>query len=294
MSARAFARRLIACLGIALAVGSAAAQETRMVDVDGLQIRVRVDGLSHVGKAPVVVFEAGGRSALEAWDAIFSDVAAFAPTVAYDRPGNGSSSPDERALHPDRVADNLHTLLARLNLGPPYVLVGHSWGGPLIRVFAGRHLKDVAGLVYVDPTDMRSRAEDIAYFQAQGYSNEAMAARQAELRSRGPVTGEMKIMLAVSESNFAEFRNLPQPNVPVTVLMSTRFDPNTWTRSPCEPRTCQENWIRFRTKWLHDYIRNAAPGSLVVSENGGHYLQVDEPALVITSIRRVISPASQR
>lgn len=150
-------RQLLLGLSVVLAVGGANVQDTRIVDVDGQQIRARVSGLSHVGKTAVVVFEAGARSRLEAWDAVFDEVAAFAPVVAYNRPGNGESTGDERSFHPDRVADTLHALLARLGFSVPYVLVGRLWGGPLIRVFAGRYPKDVAGLVCVDPADTRSR-----------------------------------------------------------------------------------------------------------------------------------------
>ena len=46
-----------------------------------------------------------------------------------------------------RGAAHLHTLLAKLEVPPPYVLAGHSWGGPIIHVFAATYPKEIAGLV---------------------------------------------------------------------------------------------------------------------------------------------------
>jgi pimeloyl-ACP methyl ester carboxylesterase len=108
----------------------------RIVDLNGHAVRVRIGGLQHVA-APAVILEAGGTDDLESWNAIFADVTTFARAVAYDRPGNGESAPDGQAPTPAHIAETLHALLQVLRVPPPYVLVGHSWGGPLIRMFVG-------------------------------------------------------------------------------------------------------------------------------------------------------------
>ena len=54
-----------------------------------------------------------------------------------------------------------------LDVDPPYVLVGHSWGGPLILYYAGRYPHDVVGMVYLDPTE-----PDLMPYQYLGASNE--------------------------------------------------------------------------------------------------------------------------
>src|SRR5687768_8542442 len=150
-----------------------------MVPVNGVPMRVRVGGLEHVGKVPAIVFEAGARSRLETWDALFGEVAAFAPVIAYDRAGNGQSPADGRAATPAHIAERLHALLAAVGVPPPYVLVGHSWGGPLIRMFAGMYPSEIGGLVFVDTTDLRTEEEDRAYLRGQGFSDEAGAAHRA-------------------------------------------------------------------------------------------------------------------
>ena len=118
----------------------AQAQNARMVDVDGHQMRVRTAGIENAGPAaPVVVFEAGGTQGLTTWRSVFQDVAEFAAVVAYDRAGTHGSESDGELPTPRHVAENLHTLLEQVGAEPPYVLVGHSLGGLYIRMFTGMY-----------------------------------------------------------------------------------------------------------------------------------------------------------
>jgi pimeloyl-ACP methyl ester carboxylesterase len=270
----------------------AIAQEIRTLDVGDHRIRVRLAGLDRVGTAPVVVLEGGAGQRLETWDSVFADVAAFAPVLAYDRAGLGESAPDPHLPVPEHVARTLRTVLAAAGLKPPYVLVGHSWGGPLIRMFAGIYPTEIAGLVYVDPTDLRTEAEDIEYFRAQGYTPEQRVKRKADLRASFAGTGEFAAIRVTGEGFFKEFRTLPPvPDVPVTVLMSARYDPATWKTSPCEPLECQKVWVRFRTEWLGAMAREVSNGTLIVSTGSGHVMHGEDPPLVLSAIRRVVLAA---
>ena len=137
---------------------------TRIVNVAGGDMRVWTEGLAQrqPGK-PVVILEAGAGNGLEAWRPVFADIAKRAPVVAYDRRGIGQSQPDTERPTLRRVAASLHALLQRLGAAPPYVLVGHSWGGAFIRAFADAHPRDVAGMVFVDASDIEtSRPEKAA------------------------------------------------------------------------------------------------------------------------------------
>jgi pimeloyl-ACP methyl ester carboxylesterase len=261
-----------------------------LVPVAGVPSRIRVAGLEHLGRTPAVIFEAGARSRLEAWNPIFAEIATFAPAVAYDRAGNGESPADGPLPTPAHIARRLHALLAAAGVPPPYVLVGHSWGGPLIRMFAGMFPGDVAGMVFVDPTDLRSEEEDRAYLRAQGFSAAAGAAHRAEqwarLRALG---GEMQAAADVAAAYSKEFRSLPPlPDVPVTVLVSDRFQESVWPPGPCAPRACHDLAIRFRTEQMMALTRSVRDGTLILATGRGHEVHADDPGLVISAIRRTV------
>jgi pimeloyl-ACP methyl ester carboxylesterase len=70
---------------------------------------------------------------------------------AYDRAGVGFSDPSGRPSSPANIVDDLHHLLASAGIPPPYILVGHSYGGMGTILFADRFVSEVTGVVLVDP-----------------------------------------------------------------------------------------------------------------------------------------------
>lgn len=104
------------------------------------------------GEAATVVFEAGSAATRSTWALVQTRVASFARAVVYDRAGLGRSEPDPVGRTLDRMADDLNDLLDGLGPGP-FVLAGHSAGGPIVRLAASRRPDRIAGIVLVDPTD---------------------------------------------------------------------------------------------------------------------------------------------
>jgi pimeloyl-ACP methyl ester carboxylesterase len=100
---------------------------------------------------PTVLFEAGIGATNLNWRRIQQQVALFTGTASYDRSGLGWSSKCRTARTPTNIAAELHELLERAGIKPPYILVGHSFGGLVMRRYALAYPQDVAGLVLVDP-----------------------------------------------------------------------------------------------------------------------------------------------
>ena len=118
----------------------------QMVDVDGIQMRLDCRGSG----SPTVVLEAGAQSWSTHWALVQDDVAEFTRVCSYDRAGSGWSEPVNEEVNPQQVAKTLHTLLENGGEEPPYLMVGHSFGGVLIRAFTTQYPDEVVGMVLVD------------------------------------------------------------------------------------------------------------------------------------------------
>jgi pimeloyl-ACP methyl ester carboxylesterase len=123
-------------------------REGRWIDIGG---RRRLYLLEMGSGDPTVLFEAGIAATNLNWFHIQEAVARFASTASYDRCGLGWSSPCRTARTPANIAAELHQLLAGAGIKPPYILVGHSFGGLVMRRFALNYPGEVISIVLVDP-----------------------------------------------------------------------------------------------------------------------------------------------
>ena len=100
---------------------------------------------------PPVVLEAGIAATSLNWSILQPRLAQVASTYSYDRAGYGWSKSRNRACTLQRMSDDLHELVAALNIHRPYVLVGHSYAAYILRVYAQRFPEELAGIILVDP-----------------------------------------------------------------------------------------------------------------------------------------------
>src|SRR5258708_27145578 len=128
----------------------------------GRQIDVTVAGhrlnmTSYARKAPppinamTVVFESGLGGGENSWRSVIEQLPTGVSAITYERPGMNGSEPDGLPPSPEHIATVLHTALAHV-ASPPYLLVGHSWGGPLGRAFRGLFPKNVPRVLFFAPT----------------------------------------------------------------------------------------------------------------------------------------------
>ncbi len=100
--------------------------------------------------APTVVFDAGLEDWSPAWSKVQPAIAAGSRTCSYDRAGSGASSAGRGPRTSGAIVTELHEALTAAGERPPYIVVGHSFGGYNMRLFADRYLDEVAGIVLVD------------------------------------------------------------------------------------------------------------------------------------------------
>jgi len=99
---------------------------------------------------PTIVFESGYSWDLNNWLPIKDDVSTFANIFMYDRDGIGKSDTSDKPKHSLQIVENLRSLLKKAKIKPPYILVGHSFGGIIVRLYAGKYPEEVAGVVLID------------------------------------------------------------------------------------------------------------------------------------------------
>jgi pimeloyl-ACP methyl ester carboxylesterase len=138
---------------------SAQEKSKELVIVDGKKMAYETFNLENRKEgSPILVFESGLGGG------IFTPIISLLPNhisgIHYERNGIGQSELDTEITSDSQLAERLHNLLTVLKIEPPYLLVGHSIGGPYIRLFASKFPDEVCGLVFSDPTDFMLDAEE--------------------------------------------------------------------------------------------------------------------------------------
>lgn len=270
----------------------------QMVEVDGHAVRVQALGLERREEGePVVVFEAGAGNPLEVWTLILPHIAESASVVAYDRAGLGQSEWDDEVPTPQHVAQRLRRVLDEVGAGPPYVLVGYSWGGPLVRHFAGTYPEEVSGLVYVDPGPIVTQplAENLAPFEAIGEGREGYDALWSQVASLyeqapPPMRAEFEVFRGLMEREVTDRGLMPVPEVPVAVILAGKYQPPPpLLQLPYDARAHFEADLRHNIRMLSEWALESPRGTFVVSNASSHGMLGEDPDLVVWGVRRVLS-----
>lgn len=148
-----------------------------------------------IPEAPTVILEGGLASPYVQWFWVMQEVARFARVVAYDRAGTGWSEVGPKPRDAKQITGELRTALGNAEIGGPYVMVGHSIGGLLAKVFADRYPEDTAGLVLVDSSHPEELERSIR--QRNGLPQLEQALKRASRRSLFDVLGDGVLAAAV-------------------------------------------------------------------------------------------------
>jgi pimeloyl-ACP methyl ester carboxylesterase len=119
----------------------------RLIDVGGFKLHMNCRGEG----SPAVIMDAALGGSSVSWSLVQPAIARLTCACCYDRAGFGWSEGGPLPRTAGRIADELRVLLDRGGVPPRYVLVGHSFGGLVMRIFAARYRPDVAALILVDP-----------------------------------------------------------------------------------------------------------------------------------------------
>lgn len=299
-----------AAVVVAAAVGTGAVYEAtansvappdgRLVDVGGYRLHLDCRGEGR----PTVVIDAGLGGASLDWSLVQPALLKTARVCVYDRAGMGWSDPRDAVPTPSRLATELHTLLSNAGEAGPFVLVGHSLAGKNVRLFAAAFPSEVAGMVLIDARseriDAQMSAADTNGFNAvlkaqavafslgrriglarllggaligQKLLPEAIASRMQLLETEPSAINEAYAEGIARSADDAVLAGQSLGALPLTVIAAE------------QNITGLMGWAAAQASLAHLSTR----GRLVIANGSGHYVQLEQPDLVISSIEQVIA-----
>lgn len=298
----------------------------RLVRVNKRLMHIYVTGEG----TPTVVFESGMGASCLSWTQVQPEVAQFSRAVSYDRAGHGWSDPGREPRTARQLAQELHTLLDAAGVPGPYVLVGHSFGGYVVRAFAHLYRDKVVGLVLVDsihPAEWESPTPDqlrvikvglrcawvTAWLARLGLVRFCLAqVARGSTRLAWAATNAFGAGVASAVQRIAgEIRKLPAPILPVVrglwsqpknflslgqhvaalpVSAAQATAVNSLGDLPLVVLSGDHHAAPY-ADWQRDLAQLSSRGVQLVAGDSGHWIHLDRPELVTRVIREVVAAA---
>ena len=298
----------------------------RLIDVARQRLHVFEMGEG----TPPVVLEAGISATCVNWRGVQTEIAKFTRALAYDRAGLGWSDPARTPRTAPQMVEELHAMLREAAIPPPYILVGHSFGGLMVRLYACRYPNEVAGLVLVDPL-RPGEWSPITAEQKRMLTGGAFLSHWGGLLARFGVVrftlarvgqGSSTLPrfigratssgagLAMMERMIGEVRKMPQELWPAiqshwchskSFASMGRHLTSLPASVACLDGTAPLNipvtliaGAQSRTQWPADELASVSSDmTYLVAQNSGHWVQLDEPALVVDAVRELVTRARE-
>lgn len=287
----------------------------QLVDVGGYRLH-----LYEMGKgSPSVILDAGMGCHCLDWALVQPEIAKFARVYSYDRAGNGWSEESPYPRTSENIIDELHTLLVNAGVKGPYILVGHSFGGINLRLFAKRYPQDILGIVLVDaahedqmeklPPWPHTLLEKIILQEKAA----VFAARIGLVRLINRFQSEFGLNQLPEHIHDMYFANICTPkfiktanqefkcfqesleqvrasaeflgDIPLTVISAGQL------LKDKQGFYSEEFILSARTVWEElqkDLVSKSTHGVQMVAEESGHMIAHDQPNLIVEAVRQMV------
>jgi pimeloyl-ACP methyl ester carboxylesterase len=248
--------------------------------------------------SPTVILESGYRNDAEIWSTelepgmttVFPQVAKFTRVCAYDRPGTfldanhfSRSTPVPMPRTARDLVSDLHSLLQTAHVPGPYVLAAHSFGGIFARLYASTYPNEVVGMVLVDALSENVRSgltpEQWKLYVNFGFTKPTPGVEKYKEIETLNVNASLDQMEKAAAAK-------PLRPIPLVVLTQGQpFDLSPWKPLPADfPRALDKAWHAAQ-----DALATLAPHAKHrIATKSAHYIQIQEPQLVIDAIKQVV------
>ena len=260
----------------------------QLVDVGGYRLHINCT----IAGSPTVVIVAGAGDWSTTWGGgVQPEVTKTTRVCTYDRAGLGWSEPGRLPSDAAHFAKELHTLLQNANVPGPYVMVGHSLGGMIVRIFAHEYASEVLGVVLIDSMNPKQVTESQSNSAAQQLSFQAVLARFGIAR----LLVKLGIFPSVPEAGYYPQYIRPQSlrasakeyaELPASAAEAAAV--KTFRDLPLIVLTAKLNPIPGWPEWQTELLQLSSNSQHLFAENSGHNVQSDEPEVAVAAILQMV------
>lgn len=288
----------------------------QLIDIGGRRLHLYCTGMG----TPTVILEAMGPGWSVYWSNVQPEIAKVTRVCSYDRAGFGWSDAGPTPRIGRRMAGELHQLLRNGGIAGPYILVGHSLGGFIARLYRQAHPDDVIGMVLVDAGHERQFDQvEFMRFVSPGKSMFPIIRAMTTLgltrlllaQDRAPtfftaqeagVSADVRPLLRMGWLQSRYFKTMADEgaalegtagqtgmtgslgDLPLIVLTAT--GPTWWPEMPptVNPANFRKMWLKLQT----DLTKLSTNSRQVFADRSSHFVNFDQPELIVDAVRQMI------
>lgn len=290
-----------------------------MIDSSCVKTLADKSGVSKTCK-PIVILESGMGCTTFDWLLVYPEIAKFARVITYDRAGYGWSDASALPRTSANIVTELHSMLDNAGVSGPYILVGHSFGGMNVKLFAATYPQEVAGIILVDAVheDIMDRIPQIfihfkywvyhrlcaaycgipriisdykSYFHPIVNNNKVIdKAHKNTTKYYHALFNQLNLIRTSCEQLKAVHGSLP--NVPLIVITAGKqiIPP----QGPCGSYT-QDEVDAINKTWFElqaDLVTKSSESKQVIAEGSGHNIFYEQPKIIVDAVREMFTQLS--